>query len=443
MPYKKLTSLKNKVFRTVRKLINKGYHHNILVFLLRGISIPIRFLLNWLGAYLYGPFVMGAFSTTRSFLDISITLAGLGSDKTMIRFLSHAYAKSKEKFINTFIALSILLFSTSVVFGGLIYIFSSTIANFYHQPNFAIFFKITGLTIPVLVLLILVQQAYRASKRPYLATLFETTIFNTLVIIAAVLLFYIGYKTTGFHLGFLIGTGITFLFGLVLLIKLNTRAIQKLNLTQIKATLHSIPNILKIGFVLAGVNVIYLILFNLDRLILPKFVDASQVGIYYIATRAGLFVQLISIAFLSITPPHISKMVIQKKGKELLHYVKQQTLFASILALLVLFLIYPFIPFILRLFGGVYQQGNSIAILSMFATFALLLGSIAGQAVIIMNEHKKLLIWLLIWLPFAVILTWEFAGIYGTIGVIIATLISAAAQSIIQWSIFVKGAAKL
>ena len=429
--------------RFYKKLRAHGYHHNLLVLMLRGASIPLRFILNWLGAYLYGPFVMGAFSTTRSFLDISITLAGLGSDKTMIRFLSYAYAKGKQTFINTFIALSTLLFTTSVIFGGLICIFSSAIANFYHQPEFSIFFKITGITIPAIVLLILVQQAYRASKHPYLATLFETALFNSLVMTAIILLFYSGYKTIGFHLGFLIGAGATLMLGIILLIKLNYSAISALQLNHIKKALQGIPNIFKVGLILAGVNVVYLILLNLDRLVLPKFASAEQVGIYYIATRTGMFIQLVSIAFLSITPPHISKMVMQKKANQLFNYVKQQTLFASILALLVLIVIYPFVPFLLKLFGHVYQQGTTIALLSMVATFALLVGSIPGQAIIIMNKHKALFKGLLIWLPIAVLLTWILGSSWGATGVILATIISAIAQSIIQWGIFVSGVKRL
>ena len=433
---KPLNSLKS----VYTKFKSRGYHHNLLVLILRGVSIPLRFILNWLGAYLYGPFVMGAFSTTRSFLDISITLAGLGSDKTMIRFLSHAYARNKEIFISTLIVLTILFFFTATIFGSLIYIFSNNIANFYHQPEFEMFFKITGITIPVIVLLILTQQAYRASKHPYLATLFETTIYNSLVIIAILLLFYTGYKTIGFHIGFLTGTGITFLLSIIILTSLNSEAIAKLNLKHIKQACQNTPNIIKVGIILTGINVIYLILFNLDRLLLPKFVNAQQVGIYYIATRAGMFVQLISIAFLSITPPHISKMVIKKQKKQLFNYVKQQTIFASILALLVVIIIYPFIPFLLKLFGHVYQQGYIIALISIFISFVIVIGSIAGQAIIIMNEHKTLFLLLLIWLPLAGLLTWILTRSYGQIGAITATLISATIQSIIHWSILLKKA---
>ena len=420
----------------------------LMVTIFRGISVPVRYILNWLVARLYGAFVVGAFSTTRAFLDIIVVIAGFGADKTMIHMLGHAYVKGKKEFIKTFSFLLVIFGIVSVLAGGVVYWLAPFISNIYNKPQLTVFFQITAITIPVLLILILLQQAFRASKHPFWASAFETVLYNILVVLAIVVLYFVftdfsggiysKYVKYGFHLGFLIATGLSMVFAFIVFMLVN-----KFSFLDIVSALKTIDfhaglaRLLNIGWTLTLVNIVYLILLNLDRIILPKFVSTEQVGVYYIATKIGSFVQIISMAFLTITPPHISK-IIRKSPEMLVDYIKKVTYKMGILTILAGLFAVVTAQFWLSLLGKDFVSGVTIVFALVIAMTFYNLGSIAGQAVILIGEHKKLLKGLLLVLFISIFVFYVLGSLFETSGIAVSVVFLMIMQAIVHWYILLR-----
>ncbi len=421
------------------------YKKSIFILAVRSVSVPVRFLLNWLGAFLYGAVVMGAFSITRFFLDILVVVAGLGGDKVMIRFLAHS-SIDKNKFRKMFSALFVLYAFTAFLFATFVFFSSGIIASIYQKMWLVPFLKLTAITLPFLVLLIFVNQAFKAINKPLIATIIETTAYNALVLFfITIFAFYIKghYKIFGFHIGFWFGTLSVFVIALWILHKnLNYRFLSikdGINYWLGKSGKDNIQKFLRVALPIFIISVSYLYLMNIDRIFLPKFVDGTNLGVYYIAGRVAGLLQIIGIGLLAITPAIIVKKLKRRGQKSAINFIFRMSLLAFILSLFALGVLILVVPFLLSLFGQVYGSALSYINYMLIGTLIFNIGIIAGQGVVLLDKQNLLMKNLLLGVVVATISGWFLTSHFGIIGGVWLFILAQAIISISNWLALLSG----
>jgi O-antigen/teichoic acid export membrane protein len=123
------------------------------------------------------------------------------------------------------------------------------------------------------------------------------------------------------------------------------------------------------GFALSfmGMGLIDFVANHADRLVIGYFLDARQVGVYAIATSAGILVPMVLQAVNTVFSPMISSLHAQKRRQLLAHLYQVVSKWTLALTLpLVLVLVVFAAPF-LRLFGPDFQSGWPILIVIALA----------------------------------------------------------------------------
>jgi O-antigen/teichoic acid export membrane protein len=182
----------------------------------------------------------------------------------------------------------------------------------------------------------------------------------------------IALSTAGLLLGFsLLAYIVAQVVGELVTLILIAIELHKISKGWLKPGSHSLPKIDKrvraFAMSFMGVGLIDFATNHADRLVIGYFLDAKQVGIYAVATSAGVLIPIVLQAVNSVFSPMISSLHAQEKQRLLAHLYQLLTKWTLALTLPLVFVLVVFAAPFLSLFGADFRNGWLVLIVIALA----------------------------------------------------------------------------
>jgi O-antigen/teichoic acid export membrane protein len=233
----------------------------------------------------------------------------------------------------------------------------------FHEPALACYLPLYALLIPIGIgstYLAASLKAFQKAARP-------AVISNFIGLPVVIFL-----STIGLLLGFsLFAYIIAQLAGELVTLMLIGYELYRASNGVLKARCHSLPRIATRArdFALSymGIELIDFATNHADRLVIGYFLDAKRVGVYAVATSAGVLVTIVLRAIGSVFSPMISSLHAQNKQKLLAHLYQIVTKWILGLTLPLVFVLVFFAAPFLSLFGPDFRAGWAVVIVMVAA----------------------------------------------------------------------------
>lgn len=327
----------------------------------------------------FGASVWGSFAIAFTVLRLARLIGNLGTDKSIVRFISQYNVKNnwfaiKDIYKKTFF----LLLINGLILGILLYLLSPIIAKrFFNNQELVYGFRILSFGVPFLLINSLNHTSLRGIKQIKEHTfLRETSIFLFSIIIGStfIYLFNIQLNENFPHHIYLSGIIITTVLGIILWYTKSGFFIPK-------KTNHSVTINYLIKFstpMLLSTSFLF-IMGWIDTLMLGAMDTEKNVGIYNVCVRVSQIITFPLIAVNSIVAPKISEFFTSSQFSKLNKYVRNATklVFLTNFPLFLIIALFP--TFILKLFGEDFTIGiNVLYILLLGKLMTTLSGSVGN-----------------------------------------------------------------
>ena len=327
----------------------------------------------------FGASVWGSFAIAFTVLRLARLIGNLGTDKSIVRFISQYNVKNnwfaiKDIYKKTFF----LLLINGLILGILLYLLSPIIAKrFFNNQELVYGFRILSFGVPFLLINSLNHTSLRGIKQIKEHTfLRETSIFLFSIIIGStfIYLFNIQLNENFPHHIYLSGIIITTVLGIILWYTKSGFFIPK-------KTNHSVTINYLIKFstpMLLSTSFLF-IMGWIDRSMLEAMDTEKNVGIYNVCVRVSQIITFPLIAVNSIVAPKISEFFTSSQFSKLNKYVRNATklVFLTNFPLFLIIALFP--TFILKLFGEDFTIGiNVLYILLLGKLMTTLSGSVGN-----------------------------------------------------------------
>jgi O-antigen/teichoic acid export membrane protein len=235
--------------------------------------------------------------------------------------------------------------------------------RFFHEPALVSYLPLYALLIPIGIgstFLAGTLKAFQKAARPAVISNF---IGLPLVIFLTTIGLLLGFSLYAYIVAQLVGEFITLL--------LIAYELHRASKGALKARSDFLPRIATSArnFALSymGIELIDFATNHADRLVIGYFLDAKYVGIYAVATSAGVLVTIILRAISSVFSPMISSLHAQHKQKLLAHLYQIVTKWTLGLTLPLVFVLILFAAPFLSLFGPDFRAGWPVLVVIVAA----------------------------------------------------------------------------
>ena len=370
MKEKFLKALQDKDFS---ELFKKGG----VSFLMRVGGQIMGFVITFIIAHYFGAKGLGDYVLAVIVLRIFTLLAKLGMDTASIRFIAEYAAKNDWENIRLFRSrVSLLLVTSSIFFSIIMYVFSPFIANIVGANPFYI--KLNSLFIMPMAFFILNYQSLRGLKKIAEFSFFywmSRVTFSAIIILIAV---QISKNDNIPIFAFLLGLVIVSI--LSYLVFSNRLKLANQSKTQLEKYLKSslgYKEILVVSLPLLLAQSGQFIMAWTDKLMLGGFMNSADVGVYDVAFKLSMFVNIALTSISSITSPKFAEMYSLGDMSRLRKVVHQATkiTFWSTLPLVLGFILLS--PLMLSAFGEEFKNGFYVLCL---LSSARLISALTGPA---------------------------------------------------------------
>ena len=381
------------------------------------LGLVYRVLVARTGTEYYGLFSLGL-----AVLGISVTIASLGLNVGIVRYVS--YYKGKQEFgnIKEIILFAIkTVFFWSIILSLIIFIFSDKIAiNVFHDIRLSLVLKVISFIIPIAslreIFLSLIRAFQKTQYEIYSKNIFE----NIIKIILTATFIFLGFKLFGIVMAYSIALFLTFILTCYFIEKKVFSVFKtKSAFTPIKKELifYSLPLLFS--------SLIFSIIIWTDTSMLGFFKDASQVGIYNAAIPIASMLFIFPYALMYLFIPVLTELYSQNKKESFASIHKTVTKWI-LLANLILLSIFIIIPkqIILLLFGQEYLSGSSALQILTIGNFLLYLFISSNEILTILKKTKLIFFNIFIGFILNIILNYFLIPKYGINGAALATSIS-------------------
>lgn len=353
------------------------------------ISKIVLYLYRVVIARTYGSEDYGLFSLAMMILILFTTLALLGLNEGVLRFIPIFRGKKEEYKIRYLMRFSIKVALTlSIFFGALLFLLSDIIAaSVFHNIRLSIFLKISSLAIPFYALSNILLSAIRGFENVGWYSFIVNIFQNVIKLLAILLLVFLGLNGNFIMISYVLGIMATFFLAFhvykkkvsILLRKSQINVNSKSNLKK-ELFSYSLP--------LMFSTVLSLVYFWVDSFALGYIKGVSDVGYYNAVVPIAMLLPIVSDLFIQIFYPSITKEY-SKKNFFLVREVSKQVGKWIISLALPLFIIMFLFPgaVINFLFGSEYIVAtNALRILALASFISILNGlfftllSIAGKS---------------------------------------------------------------
>ena len=417
MKEKFLNALKDKDFS---ELFKKGG----ISFFIRVAGQIMGFIITFIIAHYFGAKGLGDYVLAVIVLRIFVLIAKLGVDTASIRFIAEYASKNQWNNIRLYRGkVSFLLLLSTIFFSIIMYVFAPLIANIVGANPFYI--RLNSFFILPMAFFILNYQSLRGLKKitefSFFYWMSRVTFSAIIILITVQFSRHENVPIFAFLLGLVIVSVLSYF---VFFNRLNLEEKLKNQSKEYFGSSLGYKEILLVSFPLLLAQSGQFIMAWTDKLMLGGFMSATDVGVYDVAFKLSLFVNIALTSISSITSPKFAEMYSLGDMKRLRKVVRQATriTFWSTVPLVVGFIVLS--PFLLNVFGDEFKNGFYVlCILSS----ARLISALTGPAGNLLQMTGREVIFMKVLFVGAIInigLNYYLIPIYGIEGAAFASLIS-------------------
>ena len=322
-------------------------------------SYIINFLFKLIVARHYGSSDFGLFILAQTIFCILVLLAGLGVKESIVRYIPYYVTKNKKSVLSgylTFIFILPVIFSFILSF--LLFIFAENVSVFFNFPaKFTLFLKLIAIVIPFSTFNGIIKKIFLAEHKPWHNAISYHFIENTVLLLGSCLIIYLNLPVVYLIIVLLISILMSAIYN-VLIYKI------KIHLPIIKTKTFLIKEWFNFSLPLFFTGVFAYIISWSDNLVIGKFLEPSQLGIYSICYSLAIFLVFFQTAFANLFVPLISSNYAKKKFENILFLFKHSAAWTFGLTFPFFLVILLFSKQILLvLYGSEFVSGYSVLII--------------------------------------------------------------------------------
>ena len=385
------TILKNTFWLYFSEAISKGLRLLVFIYIIR----------------ILGPKDFGIFEYLFSFVGIFFLFADFGISNIFIR--DYQQQKEKEKQVNIFFVLKIILgviFSLLALLG---YFLSKKFDGFLFYLSFVIFYFLMNIEGFFENFFIALQKTEKKFLSNILMSLsLALFIFFGLTIFKKILVVILAYILSAL-------IGIIFAYFLTLE-EIKIKFFFDFDLAK-KYLSRGLPLVL---FGLLGY-----VFFTTDKIILAHLRSIEEVGYYSLASRILSVLFVIPSLFYTSLYPYLAKKVVEKEGKTIKFLFKNILWGAILTGFLLSLLIFILAPIVIPVFFGA-KYNFSIKVLQIFVWIIVFVFPTIFLDYFLISHHRE---WLDFWITlipacFNVVLNFILIPVYGVYGAVYSSILS-------------------
>ena len=393
-------------------------------FILRLVGIFINYIFMFLVARFYGAEIFGFFSIFVTLITFFSIVGKFGLEVSIIR----AVNSNNSNIIGKLFFSSFLI---SLIISFLALLLSDSIANFIFNKNYlSPFIELSAIGVIPIVMLFLTAEYLRAHKRVkefiFIQNL-SIPIFGSFLLLLIYFL-HIHFFGTRFVP---VVIYITSIFISLILSFLILR--KSLNIGFYIPHLNTIEflSYLKESYPVLVVNILNFLMTWINIFILELFTSEKDVGIFNLALRIALILNISLVAVGSISAPKFAELWYKKDLISLEKVVKQSSKIIYLISIPLFVSIVVFSEEILSFFGKEFKQGIPVLLIILTGQlFSILAGNIGNLLNMTENQHilrNTAIISALL----NILLSFSLVQYFGVIGAAISTAISISTWNIL------------
>lgn len=366
---------------------------------------------NTLDPYQYGIYIFGV-----SIVSISTTIIALGIPNGLAQKIPHE--EDEEKLYTIAI---IFAFTTAVTCSAILFLYSSELANILEEPGASLVLNLFSLSIPGIILLQIIVSGFQGKSDPtgkfLIKDIGSQVTRSALIVLIASTGAGVMMITTGWILAPFLGVFI----GSILIHKRMNLLTNPFNL-EIQDCSRLIE-LLRFSIPLMFSGGLWLVIENLDNLLIGYFHNSSQIGIYDASYTIARIIMVGGSAFGFLLLPELSKYHSKNKKKDFNRLYVRTTKWLTIGTFPLLFIFVADSDTILRIIYGVEYISYSLPIIAIGFAIHMFLG-LNDYALISIGKTKTILALNTISAIINILLGVALIPPYGIIGAAISSSVS-------------------
>ncbi|HET7673310.1 MAG TPA: oligosaccharide flippase family protein, partial [Candidatus Saccharimonadales bacterium] len=351
MAYKKIRSLTSTGDKNFIELLQ----HSFWAIVILGLTTGLQFLFDFVLARKYEAHGTGVFYLCFTVLMTLALFGRLGLDQAVVRFIPPLLDKDPEKAAGVNSSSIKLSLYMTIPLAVLLFVLSPLLAeDLFHSPELTTYLRIFSLALPALSLNYVVAGVLRALKRSKESLVIARMSMYGLGIVG---IFTLGtvYGLKGVVIGFAISIYISTLLGFYFVRK------------HLTGHTHVVPFSKKQLLIISGPLLFVIFATQMSGqasvLLLGVFSTNADVGIFNIALKISMLMNLILAAINVFAATKISELYFSKQKEELNIFIGKISALGTLLGLPLFIIISLFSTFWLGLFGHTFEAGSSALII--------------------------------------------------------------------------------
>jgi len=270
-------------------------------------SYVIAFFFKLFVARHYGPSDLGLLILAQTILGLLVLIASLGVNNGITRYIPYYKERKETKALTGYIEFIFRIpIIFSIILSILLFIFSKNLTNFFQFPmEFSIFLKIISLVLPISILNQTIRKIFLAESKPIYTVTSYHLLECTILFFTALLFIYLDLPMVFIVAALCLSILIPAIYNL-LIYKI------KISLPLSKIKTFFIKDWFNFSWPLLFTGIFAFFISWSDNLIIGKFLEPTQLGIYSIAYSLAIFLIFFQKSFSHIFVPLISENYAKK-----------------------------------------------------------------------------------------------------------------------------------
>ncbi|AGL01035.1 flippase [Desulfoscipio gibsoniae] len=376
-----------------------------------------------LGVENYGLYALG-----QSILQILRQVSMLGLQGGVVRYGVIFLGEGERGKLKGTILFALVISTGFSIFTAItLYLISYDIAmQVFNKPSLVHVLHGIAIALPFFALLTIISFISRVFRRIDYSVAIQEVFHPIFVFILIGFSFILGYKLIGAVYGFVLGTIITAVFSVLLLIRM---------FPEIYGGIKSVckyKELMNFSFIILLVELSTILINNIDRIVLGYFVSAKDIGRYSAAALVAIQISVVLQSFNTVFSPLIADLYNKNALNQLNLVFKTVTKWIFTLTLPLFLIIVMFSDEVMNMFGRDFFSAGSILVILACGQFVNASVGSVGYMLTMTGLQKIEMINGILGLILNLILNYILVLHFGVVGVAMATSISLAFLNILR-----------
>lgn len=343
-------------------------------FIFKILGVFLGFLVIYIVTNHYNEKYYGAFALMQVIIQLLVIVFSLGLPNILV-IEANKNIENKTYAIQLLKSIYFKIFLIGIIPAFILFVGAPYISEYiFLKPNLEIGFKIMGVSLIFFLLYETTLNFFVAQKCFFKYGLFMFVMPNMFFILFMVL--FKTYVTSENYIFFLYS--LSFIFSLILaVLSINWKSYQQ------KIILPEFNRLLKDSTPIMLSTVTMFLLNWVAVIILGRYTNEAQVGIYNTAFKIGLSVQLVMLTINIIIAPKVADLYHNKKNEALKTFIHQSTWLITIITFPLALFVIIFNHWLLGFFGEEFVIQGSFALIII--TISTLINAVTGNVDQILN----------------------------------------------------------